>query len=228
MARIELSTPPPLAAETPYPQYKNWLLDNFFQNLCSYCLIQHESLEVAHYEPQQYAPERANDPTNLLLACRRCNGPAGKWDYHPQYVARQRLLHDQTGFLVLDVRHDNLGELFNLDASGVLRVRQGPHAERAAWNILLLKLDIDFLVSHRKRLVEKLGLCERLLLQLGRVADKQMQIESVLAVLIPDLAEHFLLLHALDISVSPGLWARLLKALPPQMGFHEQSSENSR
>ena len=43
----------------------------------------------------------------------------------------------------------------------------------------------------------------KVLLQLGRVADKQMQIESVLAVLIPDLAEHFLLLHALDISVSP-------------------------
>src|SRR5262245_59562265 len=155
MARIELRPPPLLSAGTSYQQYKRWLLDNFFQNLCSYCLIQHESLEVDHYEPKEYKPERINDPTTLLLACRRCNGPAGKGDYHPQYAARRRLPHDHTGFNVLDVRRDNLGSLFVLQASGELNVRPGPYAEWAVWNILLLKLDIDFLVSHRKRLFEE-------------------------------------------------------------------------
>ena len=219
MAWIELSAPPSRPAGGPYQQYKSWLLDNFFNNLCSYCLIQYESLEVDHYEPQEYAPERTNDPTNLLLACRRCNGPAGKWDYHPQYAARRRLPHDNTGFLVLDVRRDNLGALLELDASGELKARQGAHAERTVWNILLLKLDIDFLVSYRKRLFEKLNLCERLLLQLGQKVDKQEQIESVLAVLIADLAEHFLLFHALDIPISTALRARLQRVIFPHRGF---------
>ena len=67
-------------------------------NLCSYCLIQHESLEVEHYEPKDYAPEKIDDPGNLLLACRRCNGPGGKGDYHPQHKVRRRLPHDRTGF----------------------------------------------------------------------------------------------------------------------------------
>jgi hypothetical protein len=209
MARIALSAPPDLPATTSYRQYKNWLLDNFFKNLCSYCLMQHESLEIDHYEPKEYAPGRIDDPTNLLLACRRCNGPAGKWDYHPQYTARKRLPRDQTGFFVLDVRRDNLGELFIPDVSGELKVQRGPHAERATWNILLLKLDVDFLVSHRKRLLEKLALCERLVLQLNRTADKQEQIETILSVLVADLAEHLLFFHALDISISSALRVRL-------------------
>lgn len=214
MARIELSAPPNLPAGSPYRQYKPWLLANFFKNLCSYCLIQHESLEVEHYEPREYAPERVDDPTNLLLACRRCNGPGGKSDYHPQYRGRRRLPHDQTGYLVLDVRRDNLGVLYELNLSGDLGVRPGPHAERAIWNILLLKLDVDFLVSHRQRLLEKLDLSERLLTQLSRTADKESQIESVLNVLVPDIAEYFLLFHTLDISVSPELWARLHSIIP--------------
>ena len=215
MARIELSAPPNLSAGSSYRQYKTWLLDNFFKNLCSYCLIQHEALEVEHYEPRAYAPERADDPTNLLLACRRCNGPAGKLDYHPQYLGRRRLPHDQTGYLVLDVRWDNLGTFYELDPSGDLGVQPGPHSERAAWNIILLKLDVDFLVRHRQRLLEKLDLSERLLTQLSRSPDRASQIESVLTVLVPDLAEHFLLFHALDISVSSALWARLRRIIPP-------------
>jgi hypothetical protein len=219
MARIELSPPPSLPPGASYQQYRSWLLENFFQYLCSYCLIQHESLDIDHYEPQEYRPARINDPTNLLLACRRCNGPAGKWDYHPQYAARRRLPHDHSGFLVLDVRRDNLGAAFALEASGELTIRPGPHAEWAVWNILLLKLDLDFLVSHRKRLYEKLMLCERLLLQLTHTGDQQAQIESVLAVLIPDLAEHVLLFHALDIPVSMALSTRLQQVMSSHGGF---------
>src|SRR5688500_20104085 len=103
--------------------------------------------------------------------------PWGKWDYHPQYATRRRLPHDHTGFLVLNVRRDNLGALLELEASGALRVRQGPHAEWVAWNILLLKLDMDFLVSHRQRLLERLTLYERLVLHLSQTVDKQTQIE---------------------------------------------------
>lgn len=174
----------------------------------------HEALEVDHYEPRGYAPDRVNDPTNLLLSCRRCNGRAGKSDYHPQHIRRRRLPHDQTGYLVLDVRRDSLGDLYELSLAGNLGIRSGPHEERAVWNIVLLKLDVDFLVSHRKRLLEKLDLSERLLTQLSRKTDKESQIESVLNVLVPEIAEHFLLFHALDISVSPALWARLRSIIP--------------
>lgn len=80
---------------------------------------------------------------------------------------------------------------------------------------------MDFLVSHRQRLFEKLTLCERLLLQLSHTVDKQAQIESVLAVLIPDLAEHFLLFHALDIPVSMALSTRLQQVISSHRGLQE-------
>jgi len=213
MARIELSEPPQFPDRGSYSRYKDWLLGNFFKNLCSYCLIQHESLEVEHYEPKDYAPEKIDDPGNLLLACRRCNGPGGKGDYHPQHKVRRRLPHDRTGFSVLDVRHENFAELFELASSGELKPLQGPHSKRTAWNIVLLKLDIDFLVGRRKRILEIHNLCEQLLISRGRTIEEQAKIERVLAVLIRDLAEQFLLLRALDVSVSPALHGWIQKSI---------------
>jgi hypothetical protein len=213
MARIEFREPPRLGAGANYSRYKSWLLDIFFKNLCSYCLIQHESLDVEHYEPKDYAPEKIHHPDNLLLACRRCNGPGGKGDYHPQHRARRRLPHDRTGFFVLDVRNENFAELFKLDSSGELKPREGMHAKRAAWNIVLLKLDIDFLVSRRQRILEKLSLCEQLLLNRGRTIEEQAKIERLIDVLVRDLGEQFLLLHAFNVEISPALHARIQKTI---------------
>jgi hypothetical protein len=44
MAALSLSTPPQLGADAKYGDYKNCLLENFYLELCSYCLEQYGTL----------------------------------------------------------------------------------------------------------------------------------------------------------------------------------------
>ncbi len=204
MAKLQITEPPTLAPGSSYSKYKSWLLYDFYKNLCSYCLTQHRALEIDHYEPTAFMPHRENDPANLLLACRYCN--RNKSDYHPFYLTRRRERNEARGFFVIDVRADDLAELYSLDeTSGQLRAKPGAQQDQAAWNAFLLGLDQDDLVQIRSGLLEKLALCEDLI----DITDEDEMAKAVFRVLMRDCAEHYLLFEAFDMEVSSRLRAEI-------------------
>jgi hypothetical protein len=157
MPVVELR-PPPILADATYRDYKSWLQEHFHDQLCSYCLVHSRSLQVDHYEPRNFRPERIHDPLNLLLSCPNSGGPAGKWDYHPAYAGRRKWRNDRTGYLVLDVRADDLAKLYDIGPKGELMARPGEHQDRAHWNVALLQLDLY--ANERRHCVEALALAE--------------------------------------------------------------------
>lgn len=210
MADLRLSVPPDLGAGAKYPQYKEWLRDNFYLDLCSYCLQQHhDALTIDHYIPRTFDSSRIHDPTNLLLSCVTCGRQ--KSDYHPAHEGRRRRPHDQTGFSVLDVRCDDLAQMFVLGEDGSLALQPNTDArqrDRAAWNVILLRLDLHD--KHRARLLEKLTLVEALRDKHdGPVTPRE---QRVLDVLEPELAERLPMIRAFDLALSPGLRERLESA----------------
>lgn len=201
MAVFESSKPPALPSHADYTLYKDWLMHNFYQNLCSYCLLQHVSLQIDHYIPVAFVPERNQDPTNLLLACERCN--CSKSDYHPLFSGRRTRKNDTHGFNVLDIRVDNFAGLFKITADGQLLPKTGPEYERAIWNVLLLKLDVSFVNEKRAECLRFLNACEGLISKKGKDA------EQYLNMLIPFCAQRYLFFRAFDIPVSPELASHL-------------------
>ena len=152
MAKVEMDAPPGLPSGAVYGEYMPWLLQNFFDRTCAYCLARHLVLAIDHFEPQRYAPTRVKDPTNLLPACGNCNGKGGKGDYHPAHAARTRLPHDRTGHMPVDVRHESLGDLYAVEANGQLSVAGSRNPARATWNAtVLLKLDRPALEAYVAR-----------------------------------------------------------------------------
>jgi hypothetical protein len=211
MPKISLSVAPDLGDDAKYGEYKPWLLENFYRDLCSYCLEQYGALTVDHYVPQSYDDSRTHDPTNLLLGCPNCQRK--KWDYHPAHASRRRLPRDTTGFMVVDVREDDLAAMFSLRDDGTLRVRTGTLAARAIWNVKLLRLDLYD--EKRARVLHKLSVAEGLLEGLDQAeGSAQSQLESALNVLVEDLAERQPFLTAFGIPVSGQLRARLQAAIP--------------
>jgi len=188
-----------------YRDYKPWLLEHFFDHVCAYCLLRDLGAEVEHYEPTSYAPDRRDDPTNLLLSCGNCNGPGGKSDYHPDHGGRRRKPHDTTGYRVLDIREDDFAEMMALRVDGQLEPR-GADADRAAWNIALLKLDL--LDDERAKL---LRLAEAAELALEPTDDdaEAAKLTMLLTKLTPDLVGRALLLEVLAIPMSDALRAHL-------------------
>jgi hypothetical protein len=199
VASVQLTVPSAALTGSGYHLYKPWLLHNFYSQICAYCITRHQALDVDHYEPRAYAPGRADDPTNLVLACRNCNGPAGKSDYHPLHTRRRRLRNDRSGHHVLDVRTDNLGALFDILQDGRIVPREGPAKGRAAWNAALLALDCPFFVSTRARLLEKVRICEMLLAARPSLTGRDIDVLSVLAA---DLADQWLFFAVFEVAVS--------------------------
>lgn len=206
MARVSLSPPPSLGSTAKYSDYKPWLLENFYYYLCSYCLLHNSDVQVEHYEPTSYAPAREHDPTNLLLACPTCNGNGGKGDYHPNHEERRRKPNDQTGYLVADVRSDDFGKLFTIDrATGEIGAAPGPHLKRAAWNIALLKLDLQHRQEIRKSLCEGIEICDQLIAELdsepaGKTRDAMVAARTHL---LSGLQKRVLFLTVHDVSIPP-------------------------
>jgi hypothetical protein len=209
MPTLKLTTPPNLGAGAKYPDYKPWLLGEFFDHICSYCLLRNESVQIDHYEPKTFRPERVDDPLNLLLGCPRCNGRAGKSDYHPDHAKRTRLPADTTGFAVIDVRADDFARFFEVGADGQIRARPGPDKSRAAWNIVLLKLD---LVNEARQFnLDLLDACESALhacndpnrTALHAAMKKQLEL------LLPELTRRALFFQAFGIHVTPALLERI-------------------
>ena len=207
MAKIVLGNAPSQASGNNYRNYRTWLLKYFFDNICSYCLLRDRNLAVDHYEPQQYAPHRTADPSNLLLACSRCNGPGGKSDYHPCHKTRRRLPHDKTGYLVIDVRNDDFAKMFGIRDDGKIYPKAGKNFDRAAWNIALLKLDLPLVTQARRENLQMLLACERAVdaLHNSQRASVHSAVQAALQRLLPQLRRQWLLFEVFEIPVSDAL-----------------------
>jgi hypothetical protein len=202
VALVEIDAPPDVAADHP-AVYRPWLLHAFFEQVCAYCGLPGQVVHLDHVEPQAYAPDRYLDPTNLLPACAECNGPSGKWDYHPQQRARRRLRQDRTGFTVLDPRRDDYARLYEIDAMGHIDARPGVDHERALWNAaVLLRLDRRRAREHRRELQDLRDAAEHLLVE-GPI--------ERLDRLVDVMARRFLFFELYDLPMSPNL-GRLARA----------------
>ena len=216
MATIRLTTPPTIHHYHTYTIYKPWLLENFFYHICAYCLLQHNALEIDHYEPKYYAPDRITDPTNLLLACPICNGRGGKSDYHPQHMNRTRLPQDKTNYLAIDVRTESFGDLYQVMPEGTLKPNLGENQDRAAWNAeKLFKFNLEYCRNKRKELLDLLNVCEQLLSVKKTIVENGTldKADKLLRQLIPSLSRQFLFFQVFDIPVSNDLQVMVLEIL---------------
>jgi hypothetical protein len=209
VAIVEFGPPPGPRAGMPHAAYKPWLLAALFDHVCAYCVRCDEGVEVDHYEPTSFAPGLVDDPSNLLLACGRCNGPGGKGDYHPAHTMRRRLPKDRSGFHVLDIRRDDFASMFDLDDDGVVHAQDGPQRDRAAWNIVLLKL--DRYSAARREVIDLKESCEIALNELRdpMKAASHPYFEALLERLLPELARRVLLLVVHDAPISHALTERI-------------------
>lgn len=216
MARLPFGPPPVLADGAHYREYRGWLLRELFEHTCAYCLLTNDSVQIDHYEPVKYAEAREHDPRNLVFGCPTCNGRGGKSDYHPKHAARTRLPRDTTGYLVIDVRAEDFAKLFRIDANGRIAAREGVEADRALWNVVLLKLDR---ANHaRGDLLGFLGLCEDAIDRSRTEPELAPKLELILEKLVPFLARRLLLFRAFDVPMSPTLAARLEESRAAAMG----------
>lgn len=210
MPPVALGPWPLLGPKAKFPQYREWLLEHFFYNLCSYCLLQSDSLEVDHYVPKSYDPSLTDAPSNLLLACSSCNGSSGKWDYHPKHAARKRCKDHVAGYQVIDVRCEDFADMFSVDESGEIRGREGSkEQDRANWNIGLLGLDRR--ASARRDTMRMLRACERGVAALddpNRVGLRDV-VEPMLNDLLPQLRQRALFFRVFGLRMSSALEKRL-------------------
>jgi len=202
VARLNFAPAPRGLKGKPYKYYRDWLNINFYEQVCSYCLLQFkENLQIEHHEPQKYAADRINDPGNLLLGCSWCN--SGKRDYHPRHTTRTRLPRESRGFSVIDIRAENFAELFEVNPSdGELRARVGSHRERAKFNIVvLLRLNATSYKKMRARCLEYVASCEDLL----RLKNADHKIKKARSILVRECAERYPFYKAFDIALSEDL-----------------------
>lgn len=210
MPRVALGEPPTIAGRPKYHDYKGWLLAHFYDHHCSYCLTRNDAVQVDHYEPQKHAPGRIDDPTNLLLSCPICNGASCKSDYHPDHAERRRLKSDSSGHLVLDVRADDVAEMFALDEKGGIDARDGDHKDRAQWNIVLLKLDLTPRNEGRREAIDLLQACERLVARaVAETGSQRADTDGILSRLLPHVRRCRTFYRVFGITLSPDLSARL-------------------
>jgi uncharacterized protein (TIGR02646 family) len=203
MATVVLADPP--AAGGTYEDFRPWLLAHFFDHLCAYCLLTDHGAEIDHFEPRELSEHRVHDPTNLLLSCRRCN--RSKSDYHPSFARRRRRPGDTSGTMVIDVRDDDYAALFMIGPSGRISPSSGPNGARAAWNIVLLNLDLPSINDRRRQLMELREACESALaLRDGELDDvSRVRLRSILAKLLEELARRLLFFKVYGLDLSPRL-----------------------
>lgn len=154
MALLAFGTAPPLLPKS-HRCYAPWLERRCYDRACAYCTEHARALQIDHVVPASLAPERSKDPTNLLPACSVCNGPLGKWDYHPAKTGRKKCPGDTHGYPALDPRVDDVAILYNVRHSGELEVNDGEQYLRALWNRdVLFRLNRPKLVAWRKQSLE--------------------------------------------------------------------------
>jgi hypothetical protein len=135
------------AGYTHYEEYKPWLRDEFTFR-CVYCLVREvwypdraASLSVDHVEPQNEAPQRVYDYTNLVYACTQCNS----------FKKRVRLI-DPTAVA--------FGKHLWIDESGQVRAAdvEGKLSDEAQLMIRQLHLNEDPHLSERRYRLDVLAL----------------------------------------------------------------------
>jgi hypothetical protein len=214
VARLRLTEPPSLV-EPGYRDFRPWLDENFYCELCSYCLLYSKSLSIDHYEPQGFAAHRVDDPRNLLLGCSTCQGPAGKWDYHPHYAGRRKWRDDESGYLVIDVRSDDLSEIYELADDGELCPCSGELHGRAVWNMSLLKLDLYN--RHRAECLDFKNRAEEFLELFPAAADEPV-LSRILDTLVRFLARRRPFFLAFGVKFSGDLRARIDAVVTAEVG----------
>lgn len=209
MALLDLGDPPDLIP-TRHTDYRPWLEHRCYDRACAYCLEHARVVEIDHVEPEALAPERAKDPKNLLPACATCNGPTGKWDYHPRRNPRKKRPHDDHGFLALDPRADDYARLFEVDGEGDLAVRPGPTAERVLWNRdVLFRLNRPKLRQWRKQAQDLARVAEHLVDAVA--AQGAMPEAGAIArrdALVREVAQRLLFFELFEIALSEELLAQ--------------------
>lgn len=210
MARLTLPEPPAGAPAQPDVEaVRSWWADALWFDLCAYCLLHSDALELDHHEPRQLAPARVADPANLRIACRACN--RAKSDYHPAHARRRRApgaTHD-----VHDVLREDFAELFELGEDGSIAPRRGATRERAAFLIALLNLGLDPPRRKRELLLESLRVCEAALAEISS-ARKLPALDRALGHVIRLLARQALLLVAHDVGIAVELRTQLEQIAP--------------
>lgn len=208
MAIIKLTAPPKITAKD-HTDYGPWLRRNFYEDTCAYCLLLADPPEIDHYKPRKFAEDETKSPGNLLLACRRCNGPAGKSDYHPQHKLRR---HCKTGtFMVVDVRVDDFSSLFEIKENGEIEAKAGKHKLRGDFNITLLKLDLESATNRRREFLDIKETVENVLecLENSPCIGLKENFEATLTKLIPFLACRLLFFRAYGIPIKSSLLNRI-------------------
>ncbi len=123
------------------PQYGDFQaeIEEDCQKRCVYCDIQlsehgYEGMQLDHFRPQIRFPDLKDDPTNLLLACPKCNRL--KWHHWPGDHASKEHSHSGSIGFVDPFEVDRL-DYFEVKATGELTPRMPP----AAYMLDLLKLN---------------------------------------------------------------------------------------
>lgn len=133
-----------------YRRYKPEIAEDCAHR-CVYCdchcnsLGGHVLMELDHFRPKadHHFPELENEPTNLVLACRSCNGK--KRDDWPAGKANAETHADGLGYI--DPFETNRPLYFEVEERGALIAKQAP----AAYMIEQLSLNRPFAVAIRAR-----------------------------------------------------------------------------
>jgi 5-methylcytosine-specific restriction endonuclease McrA len=143
----KLQRRPSYSRQPEYKYYRPEILEDC-RRRCVYCDT-HENelggpevkvLTLDHFRPQKTYPSLTNDPTNLVVACSRCNTLKGSlW---PAYGHRG-LVHGSAGYI--DPFADNRAEYFSIGQDGKLTPIKTP----AKFLIEHFALNRDFLMLNR-------------------------------------------------------------------------------
>lgn len=135
-----------------YSHYKEAVSDDC-KNRCVYCDIVikeagFEGFALDHFRPQEHFPELTNTPTNLVVACGKCNRL--KWSHWPVGTGSLSTHNDLVGFIdPFDCdRHD----FFKIESNGEIIPLKPP----SSYLIKLLNLNrASRLLVRRNRMLEK-------------------------------------------------------------------------
>jgi hypothetical protein len=163
-----------------YRRYRSEIAEDCAHR-CVYCDCHCNSfggyvlMELDHFRPKakQYFPELEDEPTNLVLACRSCNGK--KRDDWPAGKASEGTHLNGVGYI--DPFETNRSRYFIVEECGILMAKEAP----AAYMIEHLSLNRPFAVAVRGRrlLRGKLHAAIKMLIAEGRkiVSNNRQSIE---------------------------------------------------
>lgn len=193
MAKVVFSKAPQVNLKKNHTQFRPWLLLNHYDKICGYCFVLDTQLSIDHYEPKDYAPRRAIDPTNLLLGCSRCNSPSGKWHYHP--LSTKLSKRNGESHYIHNIRIENLTTLFSLSKNGTISIQAGL-AQRAQWLIVLFDLNDPTYVLQRSFLFGSIAGALKLI-NAGATVVKNPQLHRFL----DHIARNLITVYAFDITL---------------------------